>query len=223
MLLTEDLALLLTDDATGRILTDAARVDLALGGALLLDLLGAGLVRLTGPGEEIKPGRVVVAAARPAGDELLDAGLSHLADRRPGKPQEVVQRLRKQLRPAVYARLAARGIVRASEERVLGIFPTTRWPAVDSAHEARVRAALTDVLVGGRTPTELETALIALLHAVGQVPKVVPTDVLSKRDLSRRAKAIAEGNVAGAAVTEAIAAVQAGVTAALVVTAAAAS
>lgn len=223
MLITEDLALLLTDDATGRTLTDDARVDLSLGGALLLDLIDAGLVRIAGPGEEIKPGRVVVTGAPPSGDALLDTGVAQLVDRRPGKPQEVIQRLRKQLRPAVYERLAARGIVRASEERVLGIFPTTRWPAVDSAHEARVRAALYDVLVGGRTPTSLETTLIALLHAVGQVPKVVPTDVLSKRDLSRRAKEVAEGSVAGDAVIQAVAAIQAGITAALVATAAAAS
>ena len=46
--------------------------------------------------------------------------------------QEVIQRLRKDLRPAVYQRLAARGLVRASEERLLGLFPTTRWPAVTS-------------------------------------------------------------------------------------------
>ncbi len=223
MLITEDLALLLTDDATGRTLTDAARVDLALGGALLLDLIGAGLVRITGPGEEVKPGRVVVTGAAPSGDAMLDAGVAQLVGRRPAKPQEVIQRLRKDLRPAVYQRLAARGIVRASEERILGIFPTTRWPAVDSAHEARVRAALLDVLVGGRTPTSLEATLIALLHAVGQVPKVVPTDALSKRDLSRRAKVVAEGNVAGDAVMQAVSAVQAGITAALVATAAAAS
>ncbi len=223
MLITEDLALLLTDDATGRTLTDAARVDLALGGALLLDLIGAGLVRITGPGEEVKPGRVVVTGVSPSGDAMLDAGVAQLVGRRPAKPQEVIQRLRKDLRPAVYQRLAARGIVRASEERILGIFPTTRWPAVDSAHEARVRAALLDVLVGGRTPTSLEATLIALLHAIGQVPKVVPTDAMSKRDLSRRAKAVAEGNVAGDAVMQAVSAVQAGITAALVATAAAAS
>ena len=223
MLITEDLALLLTDDATGRTLTDAARVDLALGGALLLDLIGAGLVRITGPGEEVKPGRVVVTGVSPSGDAMLDAGVAQLVGRRPAKPQEVIQRLRKDLRPAVYQRLAARGIVRASEERILGIFPTTRWPAVDSAHEARVRAALLDVLVGGRTPTPLEATLIALLHSIGQVPKVVPTDAMSKRDLSRRAKAVAEGNVAGDAVMQAVSAVQAGITAALVATAAAAS
>ncbi len=223
MLITEDLALLLTDDATGRTLTDAARVDLALGGALLLDLIGAGLVRITGPGEEVKPGRVVVTGVSPSGDAMLDAGVAQLVGRRPAKPQEVIQRLRKDLRPAVYQRLAARGIVRASEERILGIFPTTRWPAVDSAHEARVRAALLDVLVGGRTPTSLEATLIALLHSIGQVPKVVPTDAMSKRDLSRRAKAVAEGNVAGDAVMQAVSAVQAGITAALVATAAAAS
>ena len=223
MRITEDLALLLTDDATGRTLTDAARGDLALGGALLLDLIGAGLVRITGPGEEVKPGRVVVTGVSPSGDAMLDAGVAQLVGRRPAKPQEVIQRLRKDLRPAVYQRLAARGIVRASEERILGIFPTTRWPAVDSAHEARVRAALLDVLVGGRTPTPLEATLIALLHSIGQVPKVVPTDAMSKRDLSRRAKAVAEGNVAGDAVMQAVSAVQAGITAALVATAAAAS
>lgn len=223
MLIVEDIALLLTDDATGRGLVDSSRLDLALAGGLLLDMIGAGVARISGPGDEVRAGRVVLTGSATSGDPLLDGGVSLLAGRRPAKPADVLPRLHKGLRAAVYARLAERGIVRASQERVLGIFPTTRWPAVDSAHEARVRAALRDVLVVGRTPTPLEASLIALLHAVGQVPKVVATDEVPRRELARRAKTVATGNVGGAAVASAIAAVQAGLTAAMVATTAAAS
>lgn len=205
MLIVEDIALLLTDDVSGRPTVSGTRLDLALAGGLLQDLLDAGLVRISGPGEAVRAGRVVLTGASPTGDALLDGGLSLLAGQRPATPQKVVTVLQKRLRGAVCERLAARGILSLSQAKVLGIFPTARWPAVDSAHEARVRGALRDVLVVGRTPTPLETSIVALLHAVGQATAVVPGGEVPRRELVRRAKTLAHGHVAGTAVARAVA------------------
>ena len=43
----------------------------------------------------------------------------------------MLQSLSKGVRRSLLTGLADRGVLRADEGKVLGIFPTTRWPAVD--------------------------------------------------------------------------------------------
>jgi hypothetical protein len=107
--------------------------------------------------------------------------------------------------------LVNRGLVRREESKVLGLFPRTSWSAVDSAHEDEVRTGLVAVLVNGQQPDAQIGGLVALLHAVNAVHKVVDGD---KKALRARAKQISEDNWAGTAVKKAVQAVQAGVIAA---------
>ena len=217
MLIAEDLLLLLTDDATGKTVVDTTRLDLALAGGVLLELALLGRIDVTGPGGDVKPGRILVRDASPTDDRVLDEALRRIVAKNPRKPEAVVPSLTKGLRGALFDRLAERGIVRADRGTVLGIFPTRSWPAVDSGHEAEVRFGLRDVLVVGRTPTEREAALVSLLHAVDQVPKVVGTTEVPKRELKRRAGEVAAGEFAGAAVKKAVEAVQSAAMAAVMV------
>ena len=73
-----------------------------------------------------------------------------------------------------------------------------------------MRLGLHDVLVVGREPGAHEALLVSLLYAVDQVPKVLHEDV-DKQQVRERAKAIAEGEVAGEAVRKAVEAVRAAV------------
>ena len=75
MLLAEDLLLLVTDDASGRLSVPAAQVDAGLGGANLAELTLMNKVGLSGQGDQGKPGRIIVRDPSPAGDEILDAAL----------------------------------------------------------------------------------------------------------------------------------------------------
>ncbi|WP_341358256.1 GPP34 family phosphoprotein [Georgenia sp. M64] len=205
MLLAEDLVLLLTDDKTGKPLVDQLRRDLVLAGAVVHELTALGRLRVTDRDEEQRPGRLVVADASPTGDDLLDATLQRLAGRKPEKPKNALDGIGKGLHQRVLERLAARGILRLEVDRVLGVFPRTAWPAVDSTHEDGVRKGLSDVLVVGRAPTPYELTLIALLDAVGQVPTVLPGSDVSRRELRRRARAVAEdGGFAATAVRKAL-------------------
>lgn len=215
MLIAEDLLLLLTDDATGKSLVDGTRLDLVLAGAVLLELTALERVDVSGPGEAVRPGRMVVRDPAPTGDLVLDEGLRRVGAAGPRKPEQLLATLKKGLPDELRSRLVTRGILRAEEGRVLGIFPTRRWPAVDSAHEHGVRLALHDVLVVGRTPTLREASLISLLQAADAVPKVVTPSPLPARELRRRAKAVGAGNLAGTAVKKAIDAVEAGTMAAV--------
>jgi hypothetical protein len=61
-LLAEDLLLLLTGDASGRLTVPSAQVDAGLGGANMVELTLMGKVDVSGGGDRGKPGRVIVRA-----------------------------------------------------------------------------------------------------------------------------------------------------------------
>jgi hypothetical protein len=207
MILAEDLLLLLVDDRTGRPVVDTTRLDLALAGALLLDLAALGRVDVTRPGGPVKAGRLVVRDATPTGDPVLDEAARRIRSSAPRKPEALLPHLKKGLREELLARLVGRGVLRAEEGTVLGLFPTRSWPAADPTHERQVRAGLWDVLVVGRAPSPREGALVALLQAVDQVPRVLPGSGLPHRELRRRAKLVAAGGFADDAVRRAVEAV----------------
>jgi len=224
VLLAEDLLLLVTDDASGRLAVPGVQADAGLGGANLVELTLLGHVDIAGEQDQGRPGRIIVRDPSPPGDGVLDAALQTLAARPGSKPSAVIRPLGKNLRPVLYQRLAASGVLRAGHGRALGIFPTRTWPAQDPSHEAEVRQLVTQALVQPGAPDERTAALIALLHALKCEHKVVDPEPygLSRRQLAARAEEIAQGNWASGAVRKAIdemnAAVLAATTAAAIAT-----
>jgi len=139
MLLAEDLLLLVTDDASGRLTADGVQVDAGLGGANLVELTLLGKVDVSGEQDQGKRGRISVRDPSPPGEDVLDAALRILVKRQGRKPSAVIRPLGKNLRAVLYRQLAARGVLRSRQRRVLGIFPTRTWPAQDPSHTAEVR------------------------------------------------------------------------------------
>lgn len=216
MLIAEDLLLLLTDDHTGRLAASGAAVDVALGGALLVELTLRQRIDVAGPDERVREGRLVVRDASPTGDGLLDEALAIVATKEGKKPQSAVAPLGKRTRVRLYDRLVASGLLRAEEGLGLGIFPRTRWPSEHAEHEASVRVGLATALRAGLTTDARTGALVALLLALKVVHKAVdPAAVgLSRREMTARAKRIAEGDWAAEAVRHAIDSMSAAVIAA---------
>jgi len=126
MLLAEDLLLLVTDDASGRLSAPADRVAAGLGGANLAELTVRNKVDLTSDQDPGKPGRIIVRDPSPAGDAILDAALQTVAAYQGKKPSTVIRPLSKNLRRTLYERLAGNGMVRAGTSRILGVFPSRR-------------------------------------------------------------------------------------------------
>lgn len=210
MLIAEDLALLLLDNESGKPLTDGTKLDNALAGALLLDLAMLGRIEVARGAGRFSAERVVVRDGSATGVALLDDALTKIAAKEGKKPRDVLGVLVKKLRGNVLAGLAEKGLVREEATRILGIFPTTRWPAVDTGREREIRMALEQVLVHETTPDERTGALISMLSAIDCVPKVVDPDRrLNRRELKQRAKQIAEQSWASGAVKKAVEAVQA--------------
>lgn len=217
MLLAEDLLLLLTDDSTGRLAVPGAQADAGLSGAVLAELALMGKVDLTAETDLGKPGRLIVRDRCPAGDAVLDAALEIVIAHSGKKPSAVIRPVEKDLRQTLYGRLAASGVLRAEQGRILGVLPARRWPALDSSHEEQTRLHLAGVLTGQAAADARTSALIALLHALKCEHKVVDPRLygLSRRQLRARAAEIAAASWSSAAVRQVIEETIAAVTAAV--------
>ncbi|WP_145273845.1 GOLPH3/VPS74 family protein [Prescottella equi] len=215
-LIAEDLLLLLLDDESGDPLVDGTRLPRVLAGAVLLELALDGYVTPADQGEDVKRGRLAVRRAEAPADPILARALGVVADaRRPMKPEAAIEKLDSEVRAAVFERVIDRGWVRESRRKVLGIFPSKVWPPVDESHERGVRHELSGVLVEGLDPTPRAAALICLLSAVDAAAKVFPdTD---RKMIRKRAKEIADGEWAGAAVRKAVDAINSAVFVAVMV------
>jgi len=218
MLVAEDLLLLLTEDASGKFAVDRTGMDLALAGACVLELAEQGRVGVAASGEDVRRGRLVVRDPTPTGNAVLDLALQRCVERSGKKPQDVLPKIAKGLRAGLLDGLAEKGILRQEKGRVLGLFPTTRWPATDSRHEGEVRVGLQNALVHGTTPDPRSASLAALLSALNAAHKVIQSEgpeSPDKRAVKRRAKEIREGQWAADAVGAAIQAVQTAISAAV--------
>ncbi|WP_248582531.1 GPP34 family phosphoprotein [Nocardioides sp. InS609-2] len=212
-LIAEDLLLLLLDDAKGT-LTATSYPQTILGGGLLIELALTEAVEVGDKEGFWRTAKVRARLdARPADPVLVDA-LAVVNDKERGA-QDLVNRLGKGLKETLTARLEQRGILERRDGKVLGLFPRTTWPSVDSTHEQTVRRAIEASLLLGATPDERTGALIALLHAIGQAHKVIDRQDMPAAEVKARAKKISEGAWAAKAVKDAIAASVAATTAAV--------
>lgn len=211
-LIAEDLLLLLLDDESGKPQTQ--QLQIALGGAVLVELAVEGMVEIVKAESLWRSAKVhPVEGARPADPLLLSAWETIREKER--SAQGLVEKLGKGLSDTLCTRLSERGLLERRDDKLLGLFPRTRWPAGDTSYEEALRRALAVVLVDGGQPDPRTGALIALLHAVDRAPQTVPHAGVSDRQVKQRAKEIAEGQWAVTAVKDAISAATAATMAAM--------
>ncbi len=220
-LVAEDLLLLLLDDEKGAV-TSAVPVPTLLGGALLVELaMGEHAVvekTSTWRSAKVKP----VPGREPPADPVLADALTTIAEKERAA-STLVDRLGRGLRDVLADRLVERGLLERREDKVLGLFRRTRWPAADRAHEDDVRRRLHAALVEGAEPDDRTAALAALLHAVDRAHKTVDRGPVPARVVRKRAKALSEGHWGAQAVRDAVSAALAATTAATVAATSAAS
>ncbi len=180
-MLAEDLAMLLHDPETGRLLVSSDRANLVLGGALLADLADLDRIELSEPHRATKNRTVAVVDPTPTGDPVLDEALQRIISGRARRSHVVVSK-----------------ISSVARDRLKGSSPGRVGEAEELKRELR------QVLDGERSPTLREAAIVSLLQGAGRTAKVVGDAGLGGRELKRRAKAIAEGNAAGEAVRQAL-------------------
>ena len=207
--------LLVTTSRDGKRLAAPQGLDLALAGAVLCELAAFQRVAVEG-------GRLVILDRRPGGELLLDHALGVLAQRAGKKPERALPALAKGMTDRTYQRLSADVAVRREEG---GFLRPERPRVVDLA----ARQALLDgggrVLAGTARPDLHTGTLIALLAAIGALPKVYDAKQfgVSGHELKKRAKAVAEQDWAAGAAAAAIRNAQAATSAAMMAVSAATS
>ncbi|MEU7903752.1 GPP34 family phosphoprotein [Actinoplanes sp. NPDC049118] len=210
MNLAEELALLAYgDDGVADI--DSVHLDNGLGGSLLLELALAGRV-------DVEDKKVVVRDPAPTGDQLVDRALDRLvSDGRPRRPSHWVAKFAKDTRGPTLDRLVAEGVLTREQDRVLLVFPRTRYPAPDGVEpapetDARQRLA---AAVSEAGPVEPRTAALCALVAATGLDRKIFRD-LDRKLVKARLKEISEGAWAAAAVKKTIEEIQAAVVVAVV-------
>lgn len=206
MLIAEELLLLSIDSRTGKnALLSSDKIAPALGGALLVELALRERISVTPDSEgRRRRGRVKITSTVPTDDDELDNLLEVLEQREGSKVRDLISSmtmkpLTKGLRERLLQRLIKAGVLIEQRSEILRL---RSWPTVDLGPEDEVRSRLQAALVGGEVPTERTAALIALLNATGQLPKVVIG--AEKKALRARAEALSEGDWAATAVKRAI-------------------
>ena len=210
MNLAEEFTLLAyADDGTP--LIDAMHLDNGLGGALLLELAMAGRV-------DVADKKVVILDQSPIGDPLLDVALQRMfEDVKERKPGHWVTQFAKDTRPLVLDKLVAQGVLTVEKDKVLWVFPRTRYPSPNGVQPAEETAAVDRMraAVLGSGTVDPRTAALCSLVAATDIDKHVFAD-LDRTTVRARLKEIGEGAWAAAAVKKTIDEIQAAVMVAIV-------
>lgn len=168
MTTTEDLALLLVEDARGRSLSSRT-LEPAVGGALLLELLRSGALALA-PSGVLPYRRTVTATGREPQDALLRRAVRMVAGPAgSGLPAvAAVERLGAHLTDAVLERLLRNGSVEHRTERVLGLVRVERWTVLATTRVEAARARLRSVLLEGAAPIDDDVVVLTVLAEIGR-------------------------------------------------------
>ncbi len=210
--LSEQLLLLALKDEKGTVVSSASiALDYGLIGALLMELAMADRIA-------VRDRHLGVLKSEATGDDLLDELMAHITGR-DGKPKAVrywlprLARKIKKLRHRVAERLVNTGILRREDRRILGIFPSVRYPTVNPLPELEVREKLKNTILMETEPGCDVVVLASLLKACNLVTEVF--DKRSKKQAMRRLKKLSADEPIAKAVGETVAAVQAAVTASI--------
>jgi hypothetical protein len=200
-LIAEDLLLLLLDDQSGK--PNTGHLDLALGGAVLVDLALEGLVEVASHGSLLGSAKLRRAPGAMAGDRILAGALGAVAENKPA--QKLVVKVGKGLLDPLAERQRRRGVLDRREEKVLGLVTRTRWPSRDPSRKEAIRRGLVVILVQGGRPDARSAALIGLLLAVNRLHRTVSHPDASARSVKKRAKEVAEESWASPTIKDAVA------------------
>lgn len=215
--LAEEIMLLSLDDESG-VVRQRQSVAPALAGAILLELVLAERVSISGKHLELR-------STEPTGEPLLDGRIRLIETWMRGLGRRrVADWLTKDYMKAtgpVLERLGERGLVAEQVRKVLGVFPQRRYPEVDGTVERALRERLATAVLGNVRPDDRTAGLIALLHGAKLHRLAFPEH--SPAAVKPRMAEIADGQWAADGVRAAIRDMQAAMVVMMAATAAAVS
>ncbi|WP_028937370.1 GOLPH3/VPS74 family protein [Pseudonocardia spinosispora] len=189
--LAEEVMLIALDDETG-----AGRsrpgLDLGVAGAVLMELTALGRLEL-GAGSTLE-----LKDTSDTGVAHLDAELGKIAAEGGMKVAQALRKLRRSATEGAAESLVERGVLREEKARVLGVVPRRRYPEVDAAPEAEIRARLNAAVLDGAEPDERTAVLVSVLDAARLRRQAFPG--ADRAPVKKRMEELAEGQWVGTAV-----------------------
>jgi hypothetical protein len=203
--LAEELLLLAMNEEKGTVLLRASTaLPYGLAGALLIELIETGLLRLEGK-------KLVAAPTGSARVELLDEVLAKVrASKRIHTLKHWVGQLGRsggKIKKKLLTRLVEKRILNREERRFLWIFPTQTYPEADSRPEYTIRRRIYSGILRGGERDERLAALISLAYACDLVGLMFEKG--ERREAKKRAKEISKSQPVGSAVAHTVEAIKA--------------
>lgn len=198
--IAEEVLLLFLDDEKGTLIRGPdIHVELALGGAVLMDLALANRI-------DTDPERLFVVDRTPMGDDVLDEVLARIVACEPERSTEYwlneVREDTQALMSRLIDRLVDRGVLRRVEEKILWVFETRRYPVIDDREVREVKRRVTSILFSEEIPDPRDVVIIGLVNACDLLGAI-----LHHREAERvreRAEQISRMDLIGQAVTRTI-------------------
>ena len=206
--LYEEILLLALDDKKGT--TDLGGMyTRAMGGAVLAELVMRQAIAV---GDD-KQKKVNLVSGQPLGDSILDECLQQIAEQKKDKSARAwVMKFSnlKDFKNRTARQLVTKGILKESEDKVLGLFKRTIFPESDHGPERELVERLRKAIFTYSSEVEARTVVIvALAQATGLLNKIFDKKKLKER--KKRLEKLTSGSVAGQATKEAVEAVQAAI------------
>jgi hypothetical protein len=205
----EEIMLLALHDEKGTV-ASGTWYNLALGGAILSELLLRGIVEVESAG---KKSFLKLLNKKFTGDDALDAAIEKISKaKRRATLETWVSRLSgiRDLRHRVARLLCKREILRADEKQILLFFKQRIYPERNHGPEQKVIARLSDAIFGNGQKTDPRTIVLLSLAHSSDLLKVL----FDKKELKSRKSHIeqlADGNTLGDATKAAVQSAQAAI------------
>jgi len=203
----EEILLLALDDRKGTAAMESGHAN-AMGGAILAELMLLGALKI----DTVKKKKFVDAEPGAQVDDPLLAeclDLVRTAKRRKTAVDWVFKFAGvKDLKNRVARGLVGKGVLSEEHDKVLGIFPRTKFPERDPGPEQALIERLRQAVLTDADKVDERTLVVAVIaNATAMLQRVIGKKELKAR--KARLKVLAEGQLAGAATAEAVAAAQA--------------
>jgi Golgi phosphoprotein 3 len=169
LFLPEEIMLLALRDKEGTV-EPGTHYQYAIAGAVLAELLLRGRINVEQKKKKIF---VRVVDSTPVGEPLIDDCLAKIIGaKKPAQLQTWVQKLAgvKNLKNRVAGQLSRRAILRADEDKVLGIFTRRVYPEVDPGPERQLIAGLRNAIFNEDREVDPRTVILLSLANSAELP-----------------------------------------------------
>ena len=198
--IAEEVLLLFLDDEKGTFIRGPdIHVELAMSGAVLMDLALANRI-------DTDPERLFVVDQTPVGDRVLDDLLARIAAAEPERSTEYWLNWIREDVPDIMGhfieRLVERGILKRMEEKILWVFESRRYPVIDDREEREVKRRITSVLFSDELPDPRDVVIIGIVNACDLLEVILHHREVDK--VRSRAEQISQMDFIGQAINSTI-------------------